>query len=183
MGSAGSGGGLIRVFFGGRVGGEPGLLIFDELGGFLADIADGFQGEFAREIVGGVFRGLFDVGRPAFRGFEELGQGFADVAVVGAVVVEVVVELVGYGGELFEEVVGVFFAARFARMGEEILDGFVAGVEELDEDEDAIVGDVGGVAKLLDLSFGEGFIVSLRAQRQSKSEKHKDEREPSEHGC
>ena len=32
------------ILLGGRVGGEPGLLVFDELGGFFADVADGFEG-------------------------------------------------------------------------------------------------------------------------------------------
>ena len=85
---------------------------------------------------------------------------------VGAVVVEVVVELVGDGGELLEEVVGVLFAAGLARMGVEVLDGLVAGVEELDEDEDAIVGEVGGVAELLDLTFGESGVVALGVEGQ-----------------
>ncbi len=96
---------------------------------------------------------------------------------VGAVVVEVVVELVGDGGELLEEVVGVLFAAGLAGVGEEVLDGFVAGVEELDEDEDAIVGEVGGVAELLDLAFGEGGVVALCACRGRVSEESEGEEE------
>ncbi len=146
-------------FFGGWVGGEPGLLVFDELGGFFADVADGFESQLAGEVVGCVLGWLLEVGGPALGGIEELGQGFADVAVVGAVVVEIVVELVGDGGELLEQVVGVLLAAGLAWVGVEILDGFVAGVEELDEDEDAIVGEVGGLAELLDLAFGESVVV------------------------
>ena len=61
----------------------------------------------------------------------------------GAVVVEVVVELVGDGSELLEEIVGVLLATGLARVGEEILDGFVAGVEKFDEEENAVGGIVG----------------------------------------
>ena len=131
-----------------------------------------FEGQLAREVVGGVVGRLFDVGGPALGGVDEFGQGFADVAMVGAVVVEVVVELVGDGGELFEEVVSVLFAAGFAGVGEEILDRLVAGVEELDEDHDAIVGDVGGVAELLDLAFRQDGVVPLRGQGQAESEEN-----------
>ena len=99
----------------------------------------------------------------------------------GAVVVEVVVELVGDGGELFEEVVGVLFAAGFAGVGEEILDGLVAGVEELDEDEDAVGGEVGGVAELLDLAFRERGVGVLRVQGQSESQEDEGEWEATEH--
>ena len=109
--------GFVLVVFGGWMGGEPGLLLFDEARGLFADVTDGFEGKFAGEIVDGVFGGLFQVGGPALGGVEEFGQRLADVAVVGAVVVEVVVELVGDGGELFEQVVGVLFAAGFARDG------------------------------------------------------------------
>ena len=59
-------------FFGGWVGDKPGLLIFDQLGGFFADVADGFESKFAREIVGCVFRWLLDIGGPALGGVEKL---------------------------------------------------------------------------------------------------------------
>ncbi len=62
-------------------------------------------------------------------------------------------------GELFDQVVGVLFTAWFAGMSEEILNGLAALVEELDEDDDAVGGDVGRVAELLDLFFGEGGVV------------------------
>ena len=84
--------------------------------------------------------GDLSAGGPAIGGFEQLGQRLADVAVARAVVVEVVLELVGDGGELLEEIVRVLFAAGTARMGEEIVDGVGAVVEELDEDEDAVAG-------------------------------------------
>jgi hypothetical protein len=101
---------------------------------------------------------------------------------MGAVVVQVVVELVGDVGELLEEVVGVLFAARFAWVGEEILDLLVAGVEELDEDEDAIAGIVGGVAELLDLAFRHSTVAALLSVKgQSESEENESEREPTEH--
>jgi hypothetical protein len=100
---------------------------------------------------------------------------------MGAVVVEVVVELVGDGGELFEEVVGVLFAAGFAGMGEEVLNPLVARVEELDEDEDAIAGIVGGVAELLDLSLRHRGVGALSVKGQRESEEDESEREPTEH--
>jgi len=174
-------GGLVRGFLGGWGGGEPGLLVFDELRGFFADVANGFESKFAREVVGCVFRRLLDVGGPAFGGVEEFGQSFADIAVTGAVVVEVVVEFVGDGGELLEEVVGVLLASGFARMSEEVLDGFGADVEEFDKDENAIVGVVGGCAELFDLAFGESAVVGLSVKGQSKSKEEKDEGDPAEH--
>ena len=161
--------------------GEPGFLVFDEVSGFFADVADGFEGQLAGEIVGGVFGRLFDVGGPALGRVEELGEDLADVLVMGAVVVEVVVELVGDGGELLEEVVGVLFAARFAGMGEEILDLLVARVEELDEDEDAIAGIVGRVAELLDLALRHRGVGALSVKGQRESEEDESEREPTEH--
>ncbi len=72
-------------------------------------------------------------------------------------------------GELLEEVVSVLFAARLAGVSEEILNRLVAGVEELDEDEDTIVGKVGGLAKLLDLTFGESSVLALGVERQNES--------------
>jgi hypothetical protein len=173
--------GLVRVFFGGRVSGKPGLLISDELRGFFADVADGLKGKFAREVICGVFGRLFEVGGPALGGVEKLGQDFTDVAMVGTVVVEVVVEFVGDGGKLLEEIVCVFFATGFARVSEEILDGLVARIEELDEDQNAIAGDIGGVAKLLDLSFRESALATLGMERQRKSEHNESEQEPTEH--
>jgi hypothetical protein len=77
--------------------------------------------------------------------------------------------------------VGVLFAAGFAGVGEEVLDPFVARVEELDEDEDAIAGEVGGFAELLDLAFRHGIVFALSVEGQSKSEENEGEREPTEH--
>jgi hypothetical protein len=164
--------GCVLRFFGRRVSGEPGLLLFDETRGFFADVTNGLESQFAGEIVGVVFGGLFKVRGPALGGIEELGQRLSDVAVTGAVVVEVVVELVGDGGELLEEVVGVLFAAGFAGMGEEILNGLVARVEELDEDEDAIIGEVSGLAELLDLAFGQSTFAALGVEGQGESEEN-----------
>ncbi len=62
--------------------------------------------------------------------------------------------------------------AWFAGMSEEILNGLAALVEELDEDDDAVGGDVGRVAELLDLFFGEGgvgFCAGRRGGRQSRA--------------
>jgi hypothetical protein len=163
------------------MGGEPGLLLFDEVRDLFANVTDGFEGKFAREVVDGIFRGLFQVGGPALGGVKEFGQRFADVAVVRTVVVEVVVELVGDGGELFEQVVRVLFATGFARMGEEVLDCLVAGVEKLDEDENTIVGKVGGLAELLDLAFREGRVGTLSVERQSESDENESEEETTKH--
>ena len=52
------------------------------------------SGEFAGDTVDVVLGWGLDGGGPALGGIDELRQGLADVAVVGAVVVEVVVELV-----------------------------------------------------------------------------------------
>jgi hypothetical protein len=165
------------------VGGEPCFLIFNHLRGFFADVADGFEGQLAREIVGGVFRRLLEIGSPALGGFEKFGQCFADVVVTGAVVVEIIVQLVGDAGELFEEVVGVLFAAGFARVSVKIKDRLVSGVEKLDEDRDAIVGDVGRLAELFDLALREGVVAVLGVERQNESEeKNEREREPTKHG-
>ena len=87
---------------------------------------------------------------------------------VGAVVVEVVVELVGDGGELLQQIVGILFATGAAWTGVHLLNAFDPGVQELDEDEDAVVGVVGGVAELLDLAVGEGGVVPLGVERQDE---------------
>jgi hypothetical protein len=169
------------VFFGRWVGEKPGLLVLDEAGGFFADVADGFEGEFAGDAVGSVVGRGLQIGGPALGGVEELGKRLADVAVVGAVVVEIVVELVGDGGELLEEVVSVLLAAGFAGVGEELLNGFVAVVEEFDEDQDTVVGDIGGGAKLLDFGFGEDGIAALGVQRQGESAQEERVGEATEH--
>lgn len=103
---------------------------------------------------------------------------------VWAVVIQVVVEFVCNGGELFEEVVGVLFAAGLSGVGVQGSDGVAAGVEEFDEDQDAVVGDIGGGAQLLDLGFREGGIVSLsgvyrggdgqQEEREQKATNHAD---------
>ncbi len=132
------------VFFGvlfcRGVGEKPFFLLVDELGGGVAKVANGFEGEFAGDTVGFVVRRGLDGRGPALGGVDELGQGFADVEVAGAVVVEVVVELVGDESDLFEEVVGVLLAAGAAGLCVEVLDGFDAGVDEFDEEEDALGG-------------------------------------------
>ena len=71
------------------------------------------------------------------------------------VIVKIVVELVGDGGELFEEVVKILFAAGPAWLRKEVLDGVHASVEELDEDKDAVGRNVRGIAELLDLGLGK----------------------------
>jgi len=172
----------VTGFLRGRMGGEPGLLVFDEARGFFADVVDGLEGKFAGEIVFRVLGRLFDVGGPAFGGIDELGEDFAEVLMLRAVVVEVVVEFVGDGGELVEEVVGVLFAAGFAGVGEEVLNPLIARVEELDEDEDAIAGVVGGFAELLDFALGHGVVVALLSVKgQGEGEENESEGEPTEH--
>jgi hypothetical protein len=171
----------VFVFFWGRVGEEPGLLLSDELGGLIVEVVDGFECEPAGDVVGFVVGRGFQVGGPALGGFDQLRQGFADVAVTGAIVVEVVVELVGDSCELLEKIVGVLLAAGFTRSGEEILNGFVAGVEELDEEENAVVGIVGDLSELLDFAVGERGIGALGGKGRNKREQKKDEQESAEH--
>jgi len=97
------------------------------------------------------------------------------------VVVEVVVEFVGDAGELFEEIVEVLLTTRFAWADGQGLDGFSADVEQLDEDEDTIVGDVGGVAQLFYLSIGHRIALALGVHRQREEHKEKREAEATEH--
>src|ERR1019366_1094303 len=109
--------------------------------------------DLAGDVVGLVVGWGFDGGGPALGGFENLGQGLAQVGVAWAVVVEVVGEFVGDGGELHEEIVGVLFAAGAAGFGVEVLNLLGAHVEEFHEEEDAVAGDQAGVADLFDLGF------------------------------
>jgi hypothetical protein len=152
---------LLLLLLGRRMGFEPGLLVGGHLGGGFAQITDGFQGDLAGDAVGLVFGRGFDGGGPAFGGVEQLGQGLAQVGVAGAVVVEIVVELVGDGGELLDEVVGVLLAAGAAGLGVEVVELLGAQVEELDEEQDAVGGDVPGFADLFDLGVGEGGGMEL----------------------
>ena len=100
---------------------EPGDLVGVDFGGGFAEVADGFEGDFAGDVVGLVVGRGLEGGGPAVGGVEDFGQGFAEVGVAGAVVVEVVGELVGDGGELDDEVVGILFAAGAAGFGVEVL--------------------------------------------------------------
>ena len=161
--------------------GEPGLLALDEFGGVLAEIANGFEGQFAGDVVCLVVRCRLDAGGPAVGGLEKLGERFADVTVASAVIVEVVLKLVRDGGELFKEIVRVLFAARTARFGEEVMDGDGAIIEETDEGQDTITGSVSRFAKLLDLGIGEGMIAALCVERRVESEKDEGETCASQH--
>lgn len=152
------------------MGGEPGLLVFDELGGFFPKIVDGFEGDFAGDAVGFVVGRGLQVGRPALGGIDQLGERFADVAMMNAVVLEIVIELIGDGGELLEEVVRVLFAPRAAGVGEEVLDGLVALVEKFDKDDDAVAGVIGGGSELVDLGVGEDVIFFLGVERRGEDE-------------
>lgn len=160
--------------FGWRVGGKPDSLLFDELGGGFAEIANGLQSQFAGDVVGFVVCGRFEGCGPTLGGAQELGESLAEVAVGWAVVVEVIVELVGNVSELFEEIVDVLFASRLARTVSEGFDGLRALVQKLDEDEDAIAGDVGGVAKLLNFGIGERSRFALGVQGREKKQKESE---------
>jgi hypothetical protein len=152
---------LLGGFFGWGVGFEPGVLLWDEFVGGLAEVAQGFKGDLAGDVIGVVVRQRAQGGGPAVVGVEDFGEDLAQVGVAGGVVVEVVGELVGDGGELLDEVVGVLLAAGAAGMGVEVLNLLDAEVEELDEEEDALGGVVAGFADLLDLCVGEGGLVAL----------------------
>jgi hypothetical protein len=134
---------------------EPGGLVGGELGGGLAEVAQGLDGELAGDGVGVVFWEGVEGGGPAGDGGEDFGEGAADVDVAWAVVVQVVGELVGDGGELKDEVVGVLLAAGAAGMGVEVVEFLGAEVEEVDVKKDAVGGVVAGLADLFDLGLGE----------------------------
>jgi hypothetical protein len=164
-----------------RVCEEPGLLLFDKTRYLLADVANGLQSKFAREIVDRVVGRLFEVGGPTLGRLQKFGQSFANIAVAWAVVVEVIVELVRDRGELVKKIVRVLFASRFAGMSVELLDRFITGVEEFDEDENAIVRNIGSFTKLLNLAFGERGVGALGTEGQSNNQKEKSKREPTVH--
>ena len=108
----------------------------------------------------------------------------ADVDAAGAVVVEVVGELVGDGGELKDEVVGVLLAAGTAGMGVEVVQLLGAQVEELDEEKDAVGGVVAVLSDLVDLGLGEGGVAGLGAERRGEGEEEGEgEGEAAEHGA
>jgi hypothetical protein len=98
--------------------------------------------------------------------------------VAWAVVVEVVGELVGDGGELKDEVVGVLLAAGTAGMGVEVVQLLSAEVEEVDVKKDAVCGVVAGFADLVDLGLGEVGVARLGVERRGEG----DERECEEEG-
>jgi hypothetical protein len=95
--------------------------------------------------------------------------------VAGAVVVEVVGELVGDGGELKDEVVGVLLAAGTAGTGVEVVHLLSAKVEELDEEKYAVGGIVAVLADLVDLGLGEGGVGRLGVKRSGEGEEYEDE--------
>ena len=57
----------------GRMGGEPGLLVFEQLGGRFADVAEGFEGQLAGDVVGFVVGRGLDGGGPSLCCFDEFG--------------------------------------------------------------------------------------------------------------
>jgi hypothetical protein len=154
---------------------EPGDLVGGELGGVFAEVAEGLEGELAGDGIGVVFGEGVEGGGPAVDGGEDLGEGAADVDVAGAVVVEVVGELVGDGGELKDEVVGVLLAAGTAGTGVEVVHLLSAKVEELDEEKYAVGGIVAVLADLVDLGLGEGGVGRLGVKRSGEGEEYEDE--------
>jgi hypothetical protein len=156
---------------------EPGGLIGGELGGVFAEVAEGLDGEAACDVVGVVFGEGVEGGGPAGDGGEDFGEGAAEVDVAGAVFVEVVGELVGDGGELKDEVVGVLLAAGSAGMGVEVVEFLGAEVEEVDEEKDAVGGIVAVLPDLVDLGLGEGGVGGLGAERSGEGEESEGEGE------
>ena len=65
-------------------------MLFNKLRGLFAEVAHSFKREPTGYVIGFVFWRRFQIGRPTLGGLDEFGKGFADVAVAGAVVVEVV---------------------------------------------------------------------------------------------
>jgi len=61
--------------------------------------------------------------------------------------------------------VGVLLTAGAARFGVEVVDLVGAEVEELDEEEDAVGGEVAGVADLFDFGVGQGGFALLSVER------------------
>jgi hypothetical protein len=160
---------------------EPGGLVVGELGGVFAEVAEGLEGEAAGDVVGVVFGEGVEGGGPAGDGGEDFGEGAAQIDVAGAVVVEVVGELVGDGGELKDEVVGVLLAARVAGVGVEVVQFLGAEVEKLDEEKDAVGGIVAVLADLVDLSLGEGGVAWLGAEGRGEGKKREGEDEAAGH--
>jgi len=77
----------------------------------------------------------------------------------------------------------VLLAAGATRPGVETLQGIYPDIDELDEEQNPVIGDVSRVAELLDLSFGEGSFVSLRECPWSKeAQGEQDEGEASHAG-
>ncbi|GGG73540.1 hypothetical protein GCM10011585_15070 [Edaphobacter dinghuensis] len=60
-------------------------------------------------------------------------------------------------------------------MGKQLLNRCGALIEELDEDQNAITGEVRGLAQLLDLRFRERVFVGLRMQRRVENEEDEGE--------
>jgi len=152
---------------------EPGSLGGGQFGGVFAEVPGGFQGQFAGDFVGVASGDGLECGGPAIRGVEDLGKGLAEIEVARAVVVQVVGELVGDGGELVEELAGILLAAGAAGFGVEVMEFLGAEVEEFDEEEDAVGGDVARVADLLDFLVGEGRFGNLGVEWASERCKDK----------
>ena len=72
-------------------------------------------------------------------------------------------------------------SAGLARVGEEVLYGFIAGIEKFDEEENAVVGIVCDVAKLLDFAVRQRGFGVLGVQGQGEQNQEEYWREPVEH--
>ena len=97
---------------------EVGDLFRQQLFGGVVGVGHGGERELAGYVVAVVGRGGAQCALPALCGLCELWEGFAQIAVLRAVLVEVVIELIGDVGNLREEVVQVKLAAGVTRPGE-----------------------------------------------------------------
>jgi hypothetical protein len=147
-----------------RVGGKPGLLVLDEVFGVFAEVADGLERELTGDVVGVVVGWGLDDGGPAVDGAEELWQGLADVAVAGAVLVQVVFEVVSDGRELLEHVMDVLLAAGAAGARGQFADRLRALIHEPDEGQDALVGEAIGVTEFFDFFLRQWVFGALKAR-------------------
>jgi len=77
--------------------------------------------------------------------------------------------------------VGVLLATGAAGMGVEVVQFLGAEVEELDEEKDAVGGEVAVLSDLVDLSLGEVGVALLGVEGRGEGEQHEDEGEAADH--
>src|SRR6185312_6761970 len=140
------------AFFCRWMGCKPRFLRRDKLGSVVPKISDRFKSQLAGYVISGIVGRGLDVRRPAVCSLDKFRQRLADVTVPRGIVVEVVLQLVGDGGELLKEIVSILFAAGTAWMREQVMDGPGTFVKEFNEDHDAVARNIRRVAKLLYLS-------------------------------